>query len=317
MSSNKKHLEKESGESSEEEQGSEESIEKGKEQTSLRGFARKLNAQLAVIIAATLVVGILVGQVAMPNLGVGLISMPAGIEAGTEAGIDTEAFKPELETWLNNMVLGPQGVSGKVLSIEPYDNDFYEVGVEISRDGQALGEESLFLTKSGSAISGSILFLDEEIVPAPQPQPQPQPEPTDLPNIGTFESFNNSGYEVELEEGKPVVRLFSTTWCPHCQWVRETFDNVVKEYVDAGKIAAYHWEVDTGDNTLTAEVEAEVPASELAVYQEFNPKGSIPTFVFGGKYYRVGNGFEAADDLAAEEAAFRAVIDKILEEAGQ
>ncbi|MBU2101070.1 thioredoxin family protein [Candidatus Micrarchaeota archaeon] len=127
--------------------------------------------------------------------------------------------------------------------------------------------------------------------------------------IKTFSAKDGSAC---LEDGKPVIRLFSTTWCPHCVWIKDTFDSVVKEYVDSGKIIAYHWELDTGDNTLTEEVETVVPDSETAIYREFNPKATIPTFVFGCKYSRVGNGFESSKDLVSEEKEFKAVIETLL-----
>ncbi len=59
---------------------------------------------------------------------------------------------------------------------------------------------------------------------------------------------------------------------------------------------------------------AEVPDSERAIFKEFNPKNSVPTFVFGCKYYRVGNGYERADDLDAEVKELKAVIDALLQE---
>ncbi len=113
------------------------------------------------------------------------------------------------------------------------------------------------------------------------------------------------------ENGKPVVYLFSTTWCPHCEWIKAIFDSTMAKYVQAGKIVAYHYQVDTGDNTLTPNAETQVPASAQAVYSEFNPGGSIPTFVFGCKYFRVGNGYEAQNDLASEVKEFEAVIKDI------
>jgi len=134
------------------------------------------------------------------------------------------------------------------------------------------------------------------------------------PDIKTFKATEGP---VETIGGKPIIRLFSTTWCPHCVWIKPTFDRVAKEYADAGKIVAYHWELDTGDNTLTSQVETAVPASEQAIYQKFNPQGSIPTFVFGGKYWRIGNGYEQQQDLALEEKEFRAVIDELIKEAAR
>ena len=150
------------------------------------------------------------------------------------------------------------------------------------------------------------------------------PDDTDTPVVdtaepalteGSFEYYEDG--EVETEDGKPVVRLFSTTWCPHCEWIKETFDSVVKEYVDAGTILAYHWELDINDDTLTEEAETEVPASELAYFEQFNPEGSIPTYVIGGKYFKVGNPppYESADDLEGISEEFRRIIDLVIEEA--
>jgi len=125
-------------------------------------------------------------------------------------------------------------------------------------------------------------------------------------------TFKETGDDVCYEDGKPVVRMFSTTWCPHCSWIKGTYDSVVQEYVDQGLIAAYHWEIDTGDNTLTTDVETQVPESEMAVYQQYNPQGSIPTFVVGCTYSRVGNGYEQEQDLAAEEQDLRNMIDMLI-----
>jgi len=116
------------------------------------------------------------------------------------------------------------------------------------------------------------------------------------------------------QQGRPVIRLFSTSWCPHCQWIKSTYTKVVNEYAAQGKITAYLWETDLDDDLLTEEKDS-IPSSEQAVYKKYNPEESIPTFIFGCKYMRIGNGYELQKDLAAEEAEFRAVIDKLLEEA--
>ncbi len=128
------------------------------------------------------------------------------------------------------------------------------------------------------------------------------------------DTFTDSGDEVcKDEQGRPIIREFSTSWCPHCQWVKETFKKVVDEYAAAGKIIAYQWEVDTNDNLLTGNQESSVPEIELEVFRKFNPAESIPTFIFGCKYVRIGNGYEVQGDLAAEEAEFKAVIEKLVE----
>jgi len=121
-----------------------------------------------------------------------------------------------------------------------------------------------------------------------------------------------NGAEICTENGKPIIRKFATTWCPHCKWIKETYEEVLNDY--EGEIVAYLWELDTGDNALTPEVETAVPRIEKAILTKFNPKNSIPTFIFGCKYYRIGNAFEEQNNLAAEKAEFEAIIEKLLKE---
>jgi thiol-disulfide isomerase/thioredoxin len=127
--------------------------------------------------------------------------------------------------------------------------------------------------------------------------------------VREFETFTEYDSEICKEDGKPVVYLFSTTWCPHCEWIADTFDSWAKENSD--KVTAYHWELDLNDNTLTDEVESEVPDEHNDVYESFNPNGSIPTFVFGCRYGRVGNGYEAEEGLDKELETFDNLLKEI------
>ena len=124
--------------------------------------------------------------------------------------------------------------------------------------------------------------------------------------------FNDSDAEICTENGKPIIFLFSKTWCPHSRWIERTFDKVAKEYVDGGKIVAHHWEFDKLDDTLTARAETSVPEFDLNVYKNFFKADGVPTFVFGCKYYRIGNAYEEENDLVAEENDFREVIDYLI-----
>jgi len=74
-------------------------------------------------------------------------------------------------------------------------------------------------------------------------------------------TFDDTGDEVCYEDGKPVIRMFSTSVCPHCRWIGDTFNSIVQEYVDSGDIIAYRWELDTKDNLFTDEVETGLPKS--------------------------------------------------------
>lgn len=165
-----------------------------------------------------------------------------------------------------------------------------------------LGVAFLNIKSNGSQVAGQ----QDDLPVQNDPTQQVAQDPANVAGVTTFSE--KKGAEICKEDGKPVVYLFSTTWCPHCQWIGSTFDSVVKKYVDEGKIVAYHWDVDVNDNTLTSEKETVVPAKDLAIYKEFNPGGSIPTFVFGCKYSRIGNGFEQRNDLKSEIAEFEALI---------
>ncbi len=321
MSKKKRFYEREEGEGGEENpqeetpqgEGPDDSEEDVPQETGKKdsgSLTGKLNAKIGAIIAAALIVGIVVGQLALPGLGIGLISLPA---EGGDTAVDMTELQAKVQDYLYENFMEPQGVEGEVLSIESFSDSLYIVEFEVSKDGQTQGRNELFLTKDGLVlIAGPAFLLDE-----PVEQLEPQQPSTGPPNVGEVASFTDSGYDLELEDGKPVIRLFSSTACGYCLWIKDTFEEVAKEYVAEGKIVAYHWELNTGDNTLTPEVETEVPAAEREIFDHFNPGGGVPTFVFGGKYYRIGVRYRAEDDLDAEAADFRAVIEALLEEASQ
>lgn len=125
----------------------------------------------------------------------------------------------------------------------------------------------------------------------------------------TITTFKATGDELCTEEGKPLVILYSTTTCPHCVWMKDTFDSVVSEY---DNIAAYHWELDKGDNILTEFMESTLPKEHINILKAYNPNGYVPAFVVGCKYFRIGNGYESSQDLTSEAAELRAVIDSVI-----
>jgi thiol-disulfide isomerase/thioredoxin len=125
---------------------------------------------------------------------------------------------------------------------------------------------------------------------------------------GVNRTFQDTGDAVCREDGKPVIRMFSTTWCPHCKWIKDTFDETVKKYALEGKIVARHWEFDALDDSLTPDAENAVPDSEKAVFDKYNPSGGVPTYVFGCKYVRIGNGYESKQDPDSEKKEFEDII---------
>lgn len=127
---------------------------------------------------------------------------------------------------------------------------------------------------------------------------------------GKFQVKENES--VCKENGKPIIRMYSLTHCPHCQWIKEAFKEVAKKY--EGKIIAHLWQLDTGDDEMTEKVESEVPSKEKEIYEKTGGVG-VPTFVFGCKYYRIGNAYENEENgLEKEKAQFREIIEKLLSE---
>ena len=192
--------------------------------------------------------------------------------------------------------------SAKILELNQVDG-FYEVIVLFN------GEETpIYITLDGENLISGIIPIDTLLGASEAPGSSTGSEGEVIEGstfLSTEDELCTDG------SGKPYALLFSTTWCPHCEWIMDTFDGLKGKY--GNKINLQHWEVDIGDNTLTSKVESEVPVDMLDFYEKYNPQGSIPTFVFGCEYYRIGNGYESQNDLVSELGDFEFIIDKLLE----
>jgi|GEM_PF-1399119 len=109
-----------------------------------------------------------------------------------------------------------------------------------------------------------------------------------------------------------IVRMYSNSTCKECVWVREIFDEVVKEWEEKGRIHPIRWDVDTGDNNYTTEVEESIPASDRKLFRMYSPEMEIPTFILGCKYYRVGSGYYEILDRASEKRDLEDAIREIV-----
>jgi len=63
-------------------------------------------------------------------------------------------------------------------------------------------------------------------------------------------NFEVTGDEL-CDAGKPIIRLYTTSWCEVCETSVSVFNNLVKEFVEDGSVKAFHWSIDTGDDLLT------------------------------------------------------------------
>lgn len=139
-------------------------------------------------------------------------------------------------------------------------------------------------------------------------------EKNDSTDDVSFPTFYKSGFEVcTNDEGKPVILLFSSSTCSHCEWGGEIFDFIVKYYVATGRIEAHHYDVNTEDDLLTEETETRIPPEHLRLKEHGDPEGLVPYFNFGCKYERIGNGYERVDDSVGEAAEMRQVIETLIQ----
>ena len=125
-------------------------------------------------------------------------------------------------------------------------------------------------------------------------------------------TFTDTKDETCSEDNKPIIRFYASTNCRSCTWIQGTFYEVVSEFSDS--IVAHHWIMDKGDDGLTAEEEKGIPKQEFEIYKKYNPEKTLPTFVFGCSYVRIGNGHEQTLNLEAEKTEFRNIIEQLVNE---
>ena len=130
----------------------------------------------------------------------------------------------------------------------------------------------------------------------------------------SFPTIYKSGHGVcTNDDGLPVILLFTSSTCPHCKWVGDIFDIIVKYYISSGLIEAHHFDLVTGDDLLTEKVETQIPPAYLKLRANGDPKGLVPYFNFSCEFERIGNGYEKTDDLAAEGEEIRKVIETLIQ----
>jgi len=131
--------------------------------------------------------------------------------------------------------------------------------------------------------------------------------------LGEYETFKNTGKPVCTYNGKPIIRFYSSSTCPHCNWVEDPLYQALKPYIDNELIILQHWDVNSQDNLLTLERETKIPARDQEGYKEY-AEGRVPFFDFGCTYVRIGNVYETeSNGYNKEIEAFKAITEKLLE----
>lgn len=127
-------------------------------------------------------------------------------------------------------------------------------------------------------------------------------------DIRTFEQVDNN-ICLGADE-KPVVILYSVSWQDASQFGTDAFEQALIGYEDT--LEAHMWEVDTDDDLLTEEVETEMTEQHKTLFKRFNPGSSVPAYLIGCKYFRIGNGYWEEKDSASEILELQAIFDEIL-----
>ena len=112
-------------------------------------------------------------------------------------------------------------------------------------------------------------------------------------------SFEMTDDEICSEE-KPIVRMYTTSFCEVCKESGELFQDSVINFIIDESVQAKHWSLDTGDNLLTITKEEGVPKEEVALFKKYSPNNLVPTVVIGCKYKHVGKfGIEEREEFEA------------------
>jgi len=118
--------------------------------------------------------------------------------------------------------------------------------------------------------------------------------------------FEETGDEICNEE-KPVMRLYTTSWCEVCEESSKVFNQAIKNVAETGKIDAFHWSLDEGDDLLTEKKEGGLPQEEVDLFKRYSPENKVPAVVLGCKYKLIGN-------LENSEKEFNKILNDLIGE---
>ena len=133
----------------------------------------------------------------------------------------------------------------------------------------------------------------------------------ELSETKTFKLDNES--QICLKGPLIIVRMYSNSTCEECIWVKDIYDKVAREWESYDKIYPIRWEIDSGDNALTEDVEGGIPPEEMHLFRRYSPEKVIPTFILGCKYYREGAGYYQTRDKESEERELQETIQELVQ----
>ncbi len=155
-----------------------------------------LNAKIAALALVGVVIGILIGQVALPGFGLGLVALGGGGNTGSGAVAVLSEFEVQekVQGYLEEN-FAQQEIVVEITNFEEFNDEFYFVEFKLSKDGQDQIVE-IYVTKNGNTLlSGQVIDLQ---APIPEVQSPEQPQAVKV-----------------QKSDKPIVEVFVMSYCPY------------------------------------------------------------------------------------------------------
>jgi len=224
-----------------------------------------MNKNIAILVLGLVSVG-LAGGLLYFNLGPMMSQKKISSEKAGEMAL----------AYINENILA--GVAEATLgSAAVEENGLYKVGISIG------GEEFFsYVTKDGKFLFPQGFDLTKEETATTTPSDNTGNENGEK----LAGNFSETGEEVCLDDGLPIVYFFGANWCPHCNWEHPIVKEIAEKF--AGQIS-FH------DNMGTE--------NDQDIFLKYNASGGIPTLVLGCKYFRVGSGENAGEESEKETLA--------------
>jgi len=190
-------------------------------------------------------------------------------------GLSPQQAAEKAINYINQNLLQGGATASLINVVE--ENGIYKFRLKIGQN-----EYDSYVTKNGK-----LLFIQGIDLEKPRKKVE---EPKGEPTIGDFLVSED---EICKEDGKPIVYFFGSKRCPHCAWEHPIVEKVAKNFQG---YMSFHNNMDS--------------QADMDVFRKYST-GSIPTLVLGCKYYRVGSGERAGEEM--ESKILTALICKLTE----
>jgi len=190
-------------------------------------------------------------------------------------GLSPQQAAEKAINYINQNLLQGGATASLINVVE--ENGIYKFRLKIGEN-----EYASYVTKNGK-----LLFIQGIDLEKPRKKVE---EPKGEPTIGDFLVSED---EICKEDGKPIVYFFGSKRCPHCAWEHPIVEKVAKNFQG---YMSFHNNMDS--------------QADMDVFRKYST-GGIPTLVLGCKYYRVGSGERAGEEM--ESKILTALICKLTE----